>query len=262
MASEREAEKQRNAKTRDSYLRQGADLFEKRVSEGIGIDFGGAKGDDAVQLIKQHIEALSSQSKAVDPKDEKGIRESKAFRDEQLAAAKKHADIVKEYETKLTQQATDFQRKETLRTVKGDMLALMEELNADLPPDPKVKANQLRLIDSYLEGAQFVQEGEGWTVLDKDGEAIKNAQGYPIKYTDFLKEGITSNFPLKASKEKTTAGDITKGSRPTGSASGTLKKPATKEDLAKARGEINALKDASERMRLHKELDELVKVEA
>lgn len=261
VAAEKEKTKQLLGKQRESLLRQGAQLFEKKVSEGLGLDFAGAEGDDAVEVIRKHIEAASANAKGVDPKDEQAIRNSKPFRDEQTAMAKKYADREKEHEATVTKIQAEFQRKETLRTVKADALELLAELKAVLPDDPKVKANQLRLLDLHLEGAQFEKDGDTWIVKDKDGNVIETPQGHQIKYKDFLKEGITANFPLAAATQKTSAGDPNKGSKPsTGSGSGTLKKPASREEETRMRGEINKNQDAAERKKLHAELDELVKV--
>jgi len=151
-------------------MRQGAERFEKRVSEGLGIEFGKATGDEAVEVMKQHIEALSAKGAALDPKDEQAVKNSPVFQRAMREAAENHNKIVKDYEAKLTGAQTEFQRKETLRTVREDAMAMLTELNVNLPKDPKVKANQLKLLDLYLNDHTFEKEGDEWIVKDKEGK--------------------------------------------------------------------------------------------
>lgn len=233
---EAETKRQQEFKTKlqqakDSGLRQKGEEWEKRLAKGLGIDIGDAQGDDVVELIRQRIEAKGEESKGVDPKDEQSVKNSQFYRKMEMEYAKREADLRKEMETKLTGVQSEYQRKETLRSVREDAVNMLNELGAVLPEDPKVKANQLRLLDLYLDGAQFEKDGDTWVVKDKDGNVMENAQGHAIKYTDFIKEGITSNFTLAVSKQKSSAGDITKGSKTSGATS-VLKKPANDNEFA------------------------------
>lgn len=253
----KEEHKAKLQQAKDSGLRQKGEEWEKRLSKGLGIDFGDAQGDDVVELIRQRMEAKGEEGRGIDPKDEQAIRNSKVFRDEQTAAARKHAELVKEYEAKLTGVQTEFQRKETLRTVKEDAMAMLTELNVVLPKDPKVKANQLKLLDLYLNDHTFEKDGEEWIVKDKEGNVVQTPQGYGVKYKDFLKSGIADNFEFAASTQKTSAGDVTKGSKPSGGSS-VLKKPATPEEYAAKLQEIRLnTPDRIERQKLTTELTAL-----
>lgn len=243
---------------KDSGLRQKGEEWEKRLSKGLGIDIGDAQGDDVVELIRTRIEAKGEESKAVDPKDEQAVKNSKFYRDMELSYAKKHAEILKEHEAKLTGVQSEFQRKETLRTVKGDAMSMLEELNVVLPKDPKVKANQLKLLDIYLNDHTFEREGDEWVVKDKDGNVMETPQGHAVKYNDFLKNGIADNFEFAASTAKTSAGDVTKGSKTSGAGSGVVKKPANPEEYAAEMQRIRlSTPDRIERQKLTTELQAL-----
>lgn len=256
--AEKASEKKRIADLRDSYMRQGAERFEKRVSEGLGIDFGKATGDDAVEVMKQHIEAMSAKGAAVDPKDEQAVKNSPIFQRAMREAAETHNKIVKDYEAKLTGKDAEFQRRETLRTVKDDIKAAIKELNAVLPDDPKLLEKQMRLVDMDLENVQFEGEGDERILKDKEGNVIETPQGHAVKYRDFLKDIVRSNYPIAASTTKTTAGDITKGSKPSGGSS-VLKKPANADDLAVQLHKIrtDSTLDRVERHKLSTELEKL-----
>ncbi len=239
---------------KDSGLRQKGEEWEKRLSKGLGIDFGDAQGDDVVELIRTRMEAKGEESKGVDPKDEQAVKNSPFYRKMEMEYAKKHAEIVKENEAKLAGVQSEFQRKETLRTVREDAMAMLTELNVNLPKDPKVKANQLKLLDLYLNDHTFEKDGDEWVVKDKEGNIIETPQGHSVKYKEFLKAGIADNFEFAASTTKTTAGDITKGSKPSGGSS-VLKKPANPEEYAAKMQEIRlGTSDRVERQRLLTEL--------
>ncbi len=251
-ARKKVAEEQKNA-----GMRQKGEWYEKQI-KAIGIDLGDATGEEAIEKIKAHLETVGTQSKGVDPKDEQSIRNSKVFRDEQLAMAKKHADLVKEYEAKLTGVQTDFQRKETLRAVRDDIKATIKELNAVLPEDPKLLEKQMRLVDLDLEGVQFERDGDTWTLKDKEGNVIENAQGHAIKYQDFLKDTVRNNYPIAASGQKTSAGDITKGSKTTGGGIKALNKPANDDEYAAQMHKIRTeTTDRVERQKLLTQLEEV-----
>lgn len=252
-ARKKVAEEQKNA-----GMRQKGEWYEKQL-KAIGIDLGDATGEDAIEKIKAHLETVGTQSKAVDPKDEQAIRNSKVFRDEQLAMAKKHAELVKEHEAKLNSVQTDFQRKETLRTVKEDIKAAIKELNAVLPEDPKLLERQMRLVDMDLEGVQFEGEGDDRTIKDKDGVVIETPQGHAVRYRDFLKDVVRNNYPIAASGQKTSAGDITKGSKPTGGGNKALNKPANADEYAAQMDAIS--KDITmDRVQRHKMKTELTEM--
>ena len=251
-ARKKVAEEQKNA-----GMRQTGEWYEKHL-KAIGIDLGDATGEEAIEKIKAHLETVGTQSKGVDPKDEQSIRNSKVFRDEQLAMAKKHADLVKEYEAKLTGVQTDFQRKETLRAVRDDIKATIKELNAVLPEDPKLLEKQMRLVDMDLEGVQFERDGDTWILKDKEGNVIENAQGHAIKYQDFLKDTVRNNYPIAASGQKTSAGDITKGSKTTGGGIKALNKPANDDEYAAQMHKIRTeTTDRVERQKLLTQLEEV-----
>lgn len=257
--AQRESKRKEEIKTKlqqakDSGLRQKGEEWEKRISKGLGIDIGDAQGDDVVELIRQRIEAKGEESKGIDPKDEQSVKNSAFYRKMEMEYAKREAELRKEHDTKLAGVQSEFQRKETLRTVKEDAMAMLTELNVNLPKDPKVKANQLKLLDLYLNEHTFEKEGDEWIVKDKEGNVVQTPQGYGVKYKDFLKSGIADNFEFAASTQKTSAGDITKGSKTSGGSS-VLKKPASPEEYAAKLQEIRLnTPDRIERQRLTTEL--------
>lgn len=243
---------------KDSGLRQKGEEWEKRLSKGLGIDFGDAQGDDVVELIRTRMEAKGEESKGVDPKDEQSVKNSAFYRKMELEYAKKHAEIVEGHKTELTKLGSEFQRKETLRTVKDDIKAAIKELNAVLPDDPKLLEKQMRLVDMDLENVQFERDGDSWTLKDKEGNVIENAQGHAVKYQDYVKDVVRSNYPIAASTTKTTAGDPTKGSKTSGGSS-VLKKPANADELAVQLHKIrtDGTLDRVERHKLSTELEKL-----
>lgn len=250
-ARKKVAEDQKNA-----GMRQKGEWYEKQL-KALGIDLGDATGEEAIDKIKAHLEAVGTQSKGVDPKDEQSVKNSPYFQRAMREAAETHNKLVKEHEAALTKERSEFQRKETLRTVKEDIKETIKELNADVPKDPKLLERQMRLVDMDLENVQFERDGESWTLKDKDGNVIENAQGHAIKYHDFLKDVVRNNYPIAASTTKTSAGDITKGSKSSGAAT-ELKKPANAEEYAAKMQEIRlSTPDRVERQKLLTQLETL-----
>lgn len=235
-------------------MREKGEEWERNLKDA-GVELGDAKGADAVQKLKDHIEA---QTKPSDLDDDK-VKNSALYR-----------KMEKDYETKLKTMAEDHgkvlsdrdakeQRDRTLSTVKGMKDDLVKTLKPILPEDPEKARRQLSLLDNSIEAHTYEKEGEDWYVLDKDGKRLETPNGAPIMAKQFLEAEIKATYELPKSSDKGSAGDPSRGAANKGGVK--LHKPANRDDLAKQLYEITEDPDLSPTEKAEKsaELRELAK---
>lgn len=257
--AQREAKNKAIADQRNKALRESGEAWEKRL-KGLGFDFGDATGDDAIAKIREHIEALGKTT-AVDPKDEATVKNSAAFRKreaELLAQLKAKED---EFTAKWTERDAKDQREVTMRTVKGKADQLFAELKPALSEDPAKAAKQRRLYENDLAAFQYEIVGDTIIVKDEKGERVENGQGHPLKFEEVIRGIITSNYDIPVADKKSSAGDVTKGSKATGTGGAALKKPANDDEYAKQLHAIDTDKayDFDTKVKLKNDLKALYK---
>lgn len=259
----REANKKAIATQRDRVIREVGTEWEKRL-KGLGFDIGDAQGDDAVEKIRAHIEALGKAT-TVDPKDETSIKGSAAYRKREAELLKEREDLEREWKTKWADRDAKDQREVTMRQVamKGD--AIFKEVGPILSEDPAKAAKQRKLYEMERDSYDYEIDGDTiiakYTSGDKKGERVENAQGHPVKFDELMRDIVNSIYDIPVAQKKTTAGDPNKGSKQTGQGGAALKKPANDEEYGKALHSIDTDKALSleEKVKLKSQLKEMYK---
>jgi len=258
--AQREAKNKAIADQRNKALRESGEAWEKRLKGGLGIDFGDATGDDAVEKIREHIEGLGKATQ-VDPKDEASIKSSAVFRKLEADLLKQLKAKDEEFTQKWAERDAKDQREVTMRTVKGKAEQLLAEMKPRLSEDPAKAKKQQRLYEMDLAAYQYEIDGEEIIVKNEKGERVENAQGHPMKFDEIVKGIITSNYDIPVADTKSSAGDVTKGSKTTGQGGAVLKKPANDDEYAKELHKIDTDKsyDFDTKVKLKSELKSLYK---
>jgi hypothetical protein len=215
-------------------VKEKSEEWEKLIADA-GVNLDGAKGEEAVQKLRDHI---AEQTKPSDLDDDK-VKTSKAYRDAEKAAALALANKDKEWAAKLSEKDTEYQRERTLATVKARAEELKSVIKPVLPDNPEMAKRQLRLLDMDILAVSYDPDADGTILLKgKDGNRLEKANGQPMTLDEYLEEAIRSNFPVQVSDPKGSVGDPTKGTIPPKGAS-VLVKPASRKAYADKLYEIN-----------------------
>ena len=208
-------------------VKEKSEEWEKLIADA-GVNLDGAKGEEAVQKLRDHI---AEQTKPSDLDDDK-VKTSKAYRDAEKAAALALANKDKEWAAKLSEKDTEYQRERTLATVKARAEELKSVIKPVLPDNPEMAKRQLRLLDMDILAVSYDPDADGTILLKgKDGNRLEKANGQPMTLDEYLEEAIRSNFPVQVSDPKGSVGDPTKGTIPPKGAS-VLVKPASRKAYA------------------------------
>ena len=215
-------------------VKEKSEEWEKLIADA-GVNLDGAKGEEAVQKLRDHI---AEQTKPSDLDDDK-VKTSKAYRDAEKAAALALSNKDKEWAAKLSEKDTEYQRERTLATVKARAEELKSVIKPVLPDNPEMAKRQLRLLDMDILAVSYDPDADGTILLKgKDGNRLEKANGQPMTLDEYLEEAIRSNFPVQVSDPKGSVGDPTKGTIPQKGAV-KLDKPANRKAYADKLYEIN-----------------------
>lgn len=234
-------------------LREKGTEFEKLLKDA-GVEIGDAKGEEAVQKLKDHIEAHAKPSDLDDDK----VKNSPLFRKRE----KELLDMVKakedEHAKAWTERDAKEQRERTLSHVKAKAKSILDEMKPVLSEDPKKAANQLRLLEIDIEAHQYDLDGDDVVIKDAKGERLEATNGAPMTLADFVRNTAEQYYDFQVSEKKGTAGDPTKG---TVKGSIKLQKPTTRAGYADQLAKIEAdpTLNHEQRTQMSAELMELAK---
>lgn len=129
---------------------------------------------------------------------------------------KEQADAINaEWQRKLSETESAYQRKDQFNTVKSKLNVVLESLNPVLPSNPQAAQTWREQFFKEFEGLEYQIEGERIVAL-KDGESIKNAQGYVVPFEELVKSKASNYFDFHKQEPRGTAGN--EGAAGTGSA--------------------------------------------
>ncbi|MCB0764837.1 MAG: hypothetical protein KDB84_09040 [Flavobacteriales bacterium] len=214
-------------------LREKGTEYEKLLKEA-GVDVGDAKGEEAVQKLKDHIESLAKPSDLDDDK----VKNSPLFRsrEKELLAQLKAKD--EEHTKAWSERDAKEQRERTLSHVKAQAKSILDEMKPVLSEDPKKAANQLKLLELEIENHQYELDGDDVLIKDAKGERVENANGVPMSLSDFVKTTAEQYYDFQVSDKKGTAGDPTRGTLKKDAVK--LQKPTTRAGYAEQLAKIEA----------------------
>lgn len=234
-------------------LREKGQQFERWMKDA-GVEIGDAKGEEAVQRLKDAIEAAKKPSDLDDDK----VKNSALFRKREKELMDAIAAKEAEHKQAWADRDAKDQRERTLSDAKGRAKIILDELKPVLPEDPKKAANQLGFLMQMIETFDYEIDGDDILIKDKEGKRLETSVGHPVKFTDFVKEKAEGFFDFQVSEKKGSAGDVSKGTAKGGLK---LEKPANRDQYSSKLNDI--LNDQTlphdEKMKMAAELKELAK---
>ena len=223
--AEREAQFARGA-------REKGEEWEKTL-KAVGVDLGDAKGEEAVQKLKDHIAA---QVKPSDLDDDK-VKASALFRKREKELLDQVALKEKEHNEYITKRDAEEQRKSTLNTAKQKARTVLDGMRPNLSENPEKAARQLRLLEMEVEAMHYDIEGDDIFVKDAEGKRVETAAGHPMKFDDFVKSKAELYYDFAVSEPKGSMGDPTRGTVTKSAVK--LQKPASRKAYADKLNEIS-----------------------
>lgn len=127
------------------------------------------------------------------------------------------------YETKITELEAGHAKKETMRTVSGEILSLFDGLNPILSSDTTRAGNQRTDFAQKFEKYDFELQEDKTYLVTSEGKRIEDGHGHPISLSGLVEREAGRYFDFKAQSEKEGTGN---GSQAGGSGSGAIEVPA------------------------------------
>jgi hypothetical protein len=214
--------------------------FEEKLREAYEIDDTDLKGEDLISKIVE-IKVSNEKTTAGKSKDKLTDEDIKRhplylqLEQEKTKAVKKVED---EWTAKWNDKEKEIKKGTVLSTVRQRALEKFDELNPELPKDPKIAAKQkewfLKELESDFE-YELSEDGKSLIPL-QNGEAAKDSHGNAITFDDLIKERVSSSFVIPVVKPKDGAGGNRQQQGAGAGANGgggNLPKPKSQEELAK-----------------------------
>jgi hypothetical protein len=211
-------------------IKEGASKIEKELKDKYGES--DLIGIDLVEsiLVKQVEEATKAGVKDISKHPE--------YIKLQTEIDKKLKERDKEWQSKLEAKEIEFKKAVTFDKVRTKALMFLESSKAILPSDVNKAANWKATYLNELGGFNYLENEDGtFTVLDKDGNALKDSHSNIRTFDEVIKECADKYFDYPAAEERSSSGNKTPSEHTSGNG-----EPKTKADaLAKLKDpKINA----------------------
>lgn len=203
-------------------IKEGAGKIEKDIKEKYGeSDLIGVDLVDEI-VLKQVAEANKTGSKDISKHPE--------YIKLQADISKQLKERDKEWQDKLNAREAEFKKTVIFDKVRSKALSFLDASKAILPSDVKKAENWKNTYINELSGYSYLENEDGtFTVLDKEGNALKDSHANIITFDEVIKSSADKYFDYPAAEPRTSPGN----KQTTGNA-GPVNEPKTKADcLAK-----------------------------
>lgn len=147
------------------------------------------------ELVKHIVQSASEGEKGKGKLTEDEIKKSPLYLQLEKERTEAVESVKTEYETKIQDLEKGWQRNQTLSTVKGKVINLLDGLNPVLPKVQTAATNQKNQFAGIFEKYDYQQDGDSLLVLDKEsGKRLEDKHGNPIKFENLVKETAAEYF--------------------------------------------------------------------
>lgn len=174
--------------------------FESSVKEKFGID----SDKQGVELVEEIITAKTPEGEKL---TEEQVKKHKTYLDLLESIPLKVKEAVKTKETEFNSYKSQVERKETMTTVKAEVLKLFGEAKVVLPADA-AKAEKLKnLFLKEIEAGNYRIDNGRVILLNEKGEDDVDEHGNRKDFTAIMKSKITETFDIEVSDPKGSPGN-------------------------------------------------------
>lgn len=182
-------------------IKEGAGKIEKEIKEKYTVesDLIGVELVDTI-LVRQVEEATKAGNKDISKHPE--------YIKLQTDIGKQLKERDKEWQTKLDLKETEFKKSVIFDKVKSKALSFLESSKAILPADVNKAENWKATYINELKGFNYLENEDGtFTVLDKDGNALKDSHSNIRTFDEIIKESADKYFDYPAAESRSSSGN-------------------------------------------------------
>lgn len=182
-------------------IKEGAEKIEKAIKEKYQVesDAIGIELVDSV-VLKQVEEATKQGSK--------DISKHPKYIELEASIDKRLKDNNKEWEKKLAERETEFNKEKLFDKVKEKALVNLESRKPILPQDPQKAQVWKNTYLNELKAGNYQQSEDGTIiVLDKEGNAMKDPHGNPVTFDEFEKSISDKYFEYPVAEQRDSSGN-------------------------------------------------------
>jgi hypothetical protein len=225
-------------------IKVGAEKIEKAIKEKYG-----ESELIGVELVESIVVSQVEEATKAGAKD---ISKHPEYIKLQADISKQIKDRDKEWESKLKLKESEFKKAVTFDKVKSKALSFLESSKALLPADVKKAENWKATYINELKEYNYMENDDGtFTVLDKEGNALKDSHSNIRTFDEIVKESADKYFDYPASDQRSSPGNTSTPGQTSGGdvrtkadALAKLKDPKiTPEDRKKFTELLDTLKD-------------------
>jgi hypothetical protein len=179
-------------------IKEGAGKIEKEIKEKFGeSDLIG------VELVESIVTSQVAEATKAGAKD---ISKHPEYIKLQTEIDKKLKERDKEWEGKLALKDAEFKKAITFDKVKTKALTFLESSKAILPADANKAANWKATYLNELSGYNYLENEDGtFTVLDKEGNALKDGHSNIRTFDEIIKECADKYFDYPAADQRSSS---------------------------------------------------------
>jgi hypothetical protein len=181
-------------------IKEGAEKIEKAIKEKYGeSDLIGVELVESI-LVKQVEEATKAGAKDISKHPE--------YIKLQADIGRQLKERDKEWQTKLELKESEFKKSVIFDKVKGKALSFLESSKAILSADVNKAENWKATYLNELKGFNYLENEDGtFTVLDKEGNALKDKHSNIRTFDEIVKESADKYFDYPAAQQRSSTGN-------------------------------------------------------
>jgi hypothetical protein len=182
-------------------IKEGASKIEKEIKDKYGVesDLIGMELVDSIVL---------KQTEEVSKAGAKDITKHPDYIKLEATITKQLKDRDKEWEGKLALKESEFKREKLFEKIKDKALVNLESRKPILPNDPRKAQVWKETYLNELKAGNYQESDDGSPiVLDKEGNALKDAHGNPITFDEFEKSVSDKYFEYPAAESRSSSGN-------------------------------------------------------
>lgn len=181
-------------------IKEGAVKIEKEIKEKYGeSDLIGVELVESI-VLKQVEEVAKAGTK--------DITKHPDYIKLETSIDKVKKDVEKEWQKKLELRETEFKKSMTFDKVRSKALTFLDASKAILPSDANKAANWKATYLNELNGFNYLENEDGtFTVLDKEGNALKDGHSNIRTFDEIVKECADKYFDYPTAEQRSSSGN-------------------------------------------------------
>jgi hypothetical protein len=180
-------------------LKDGATKFEKHIKDKYQVD-AEVDGTDLVDALVD--KKIAETSTLTDDQVEKHPK----FIELKTETDKKIKEAVKVKEAEFEKEKAEYARKETLQSVRGKAISILDGLNPILPEDQNKAKSWKETYLREFEQFDYQPKDDDFVVL-KDGKVYEDAHGNTVKLSELAKNTADKYFDYKKAEDRSGSGN-------------------------------------------------------